>query len=148
MKKAPAKRQRRSVEAAYDPAGKPICPECFSRPSVHKRRERAGTGRHGWGITLEPELIRTAGDLHNVIRTRYPCANDDCPCDIEVLSLVAKIGSVEAHTPFAAKRSLKGAKLQRFLTGTTGRNGVWVAKDLPPEAPAPPTPRPRKPRRK
>jgi hypothetical protein len=139
------KRKVQVLDAAFDPEGKVICPECFSRPSVAGRRDYEASGKRGWGVRMEEDPLRIKREEFAVAITMYPCANADCLTHILVRSLLAFLGSKEAQAPFAAKRTLKGRKLSLYESGQTGKDGIWRRDGVPlVVAPEPPPPKVKK----
>jgi hypothetical protein len=120
------------VSAAYASVGKrlpiPICPKCWSRPSVSKRvvRDAESTGKRGknkdwWGLSVTKVTIgrqKVAG-----WEMWYPCSNDECNTHILVVGITSVDG--EYLHPTIAKNMLGEADNQGYLHGVTQPNGVW-----------------------
>lgn len=102
------------------------------------------SGKRGWGVQIEAEPLMIKRQPHAVAVFQYPCANSACHTHLVVRSLVMFLGSTEAKAPFVAKQMLKGRKLDQYLRGETGKDGVW-REDGVPLVVAPPAPPPRKP---
>jgi hypothetical protein len=122
-KPSPGKRQKSPV--AYTLDGKPVCPHCFSSPSVRLRVDRALAGRRGSTVRVSDERIEVDGQAMRVLRTLYPCANPECRTDLIMHTAPSASITDDRLREFRAQHTLTPLQLQDYATGSHDGEGVW-----------------------
>jgi len=118
-----AKRQK--VHVGYTPDGKPVCPCCFSTPSVRLRVASALAGRRGTNVRVSDERIEVDGQAIRVLRTLYPCANAECHTDL-IMHTAPSASITDARlAAFRTQYMLTPAQLHDYATGSHDSDGVW-----------------------
>lgn len=115
------------VAAAFDPDGRPICPTCWSRPSVDGRiRNEQNAPRSGvWSLRIVDKEVRHDGRLFSYVSVcRYPCSNPECLTHIDVEWLGGTFG-VQGYAHLLDKHQLKGEDAERYKAGYTDSKGIW-----------------------
>lgn len=123
MGKPPEKRKQ--VPAAYTQDGQPVCPHCFSKPSVRLRVDRALAGRRGASLRVSEEHIDMDGTPVRVFRTLYPCANPDCPVILVIFSTPSAVATDDRLAVIRQRHSLTEGQMHDYVTGNHDANGIW-----------------------
>jgi hypothetical protein len=117
--------KREKVAVAYTPDGQPVCPHCFSKPSVRLRVDRALAGRRGAKLHVSDERIEVNGTAIRVLRTLYPCANPECHTNLILYTAPSASVADDRLAAFRARRVLTPRQLQDYETGTHDSDGIW-----------------------
>lgn len=104
------------VDAVYSPENRPVCPRCFSRPSVTARYERSLSER-GFGIIVTDRIIE-GGPVYSF---KYPCSNPECFTELFVYCTAA----LRQHASLMPR--MDAASIKRWKTGAAGKDGIWRA---------------------
>lgn len=123
MGKLPDKRKK--VLVAYTRDGQPVCPHCFSKPSVRLRVDRALAGRRGASLRVSDEQLEVDGTPIRVLRTLYPCANPECPTILVVFTAPSASLTDDRLTVFRQRHMLTARQVQDYATGRHDHDGVW-----------------------
>ena len=123
MGKAPVKREK--VAVAYTSDGQPVCPHCFSKPSVRLRVDRALEGRRGASLRVSDERIEVNGTPIRVLRTLYPCANPECRTSLIMFTAPSASITDGRLAVFRTRHTLTARQLQDYATGSHDDEGVW-----------------------
>jgi len=114
-----------AVDAVYTEQGQPVCPNCFSKPSIQRRVDRAREGRRGAKLHVSDVTIDVNGKSLRLLRTLYPCANAACRTNLILYSAPTVSAMDERIAAFRAARMLTPGQRHDYATGTHDRDGVW-----------------------
>jgi hypothetical protein len=125
LKPSTASAKRQKLPVAYTHDGKPVCPRCFSTPSVRLRVDRALAGRRGSTVRVSDERIEVNGQPIRVLRTLYPCANPECRTDLIMHTAPSASITDDRLAGFRLQHALTPSQLADYATGSHDGDGVW-----------------------